>query len=142
MVGMFSKWGQPAVSRSDKKISWTPRTSSFVSFAVLILVHRSLNFSNFSPLSILPRQSSLHSFYTAYNLSFEPFKFAIMSILPGPLYGLRVPAGEILIPASEGFPASVSPSSRNKNAITGHPSLGIPCVLNSMAQWLGLIECD
>ncbi|KAI9903038.1 hypothetical protein N3K66_002390 [Trichothecium roseum] len=29
-----------------------------------------------------------------------------MSILPGPLYGLRVPAGDILIPASEGFPAS------------------------------------
>lgn len=31
-----------------------------------------------------------------------------MSAVPGPVYGLEVPPGEILIPAAMEFPASVS----------------------------------
>jgi hypothetical protein len=33
-----------------------------------------------------------------------------MSAVPGPVYGLEVPPGEILIPATMEFPASVSSS--------------------------------
>jgi hypothetical protein len=33
-----------------------------------------------------------------------------MSAVPGPVYGLEVPPGEILIPAAMEFPASVSSS--------------------------------
>lgn len=32
-----------------------------------------------------------------------------MAAVPGPVYGLQVPPGEILIPASMEFPASVRP---------------------------------
>lgn len=35
-----------------------------------------------------------------------------MSAVPGPVYGLEVPPGEMLIPAAMDFPASVSPVSR------------------------------
>lgn len=48
-----------------------------------------------------------------------------MSAVPGPVYGLEVPPGEVLIPASMDFPASVS-----TNLMSGWHPAALPRVLS------------
>ena len=104
--------GAPVVPR--KKFRSSEDASRFLVF--FFAVNESLKkTSPHHHLLTLSLSHLLFSFRLPIHFTFTfpyPNKFnhtaAIMSAVPGPVYGLEVPPGEILIPATMEFPASVS----------------------------------
>ena len=60
-----------------------------------------------APLSANRRTTQRHQYNKLPIPSQLPAIYSKMSAVPGPVYGLEVPPGEILIPAAMDFPASV-----------------------------------